>query len=528
MPTHPTHIAIGCDASKGRIDIVIKNQSGTNLAGGGGYDDTRAGHERLRKVIDDLYEANPDTTLLVGIESTGGMERNWLAFFRQERRWVKPLKIHHLNALSVSRYRESDLRQTPGDMGSAEAIATFLLERCVLRRESREEKGGSTSFYRTIRAMVAEQVHHRQRLMGLMVVTHPELVRFTHHKMPDWIYLILDRYPTALHLSRGRTETIAAIPHVGKERAKQLVAAAKESVASCTDEASAATVRLLVQSIRHLDDRIEFAKEMLVQMLGSDEQMAQRMELLTTVPVIGKWTAACLAIEIGDVSRFSGPRALVAWAGLDPVIEASGDDVVNRGISHRGNVHIRAVLFMAALNAIQHSEITRDFYQRLVARGKPRKVAIIAVMTKILRTAHAILVTGKPFDAEYAKGIAARNAALRQDARAGVPSHHPAPVACDSEAPVSRQEAKRRRLITASQAFPAVARPLVAKNTTRLDCVPDPGLELTSQSASGLLSPGRVHSRADHRRGPAAGGAQRPGHRARRAGCLEGEGTSPR
>jgi len=80
------YIAIGCDISKGRCDVVIINQSGTVLTGSGGYDDVRRDHERLRATLMDLREQYPQARILVGLESTGGLERNWLAFFRTESR----------------------------------------------------------------------------------------------------------------------------------------------------------------------------------------------------------------------------------------------------------------------------------------------------------------------------------------------------------------------------------------------------------------------------------------------------------
>src|SRR5579862_2690703 len=90
-------IAIGCDISKGRCDVAILNQSGTLLAGSGGYDDTRHDHERLRAVLLALHDKHPEIRIVVGMESTGGLERNWMAFFRTEKRWEKFAFAHKLN-----------------------------------------------------------------------------------------------------------------------------------------------------------------------------------------------------------------------------------------------------------------------------------------------------------------------------------------------------------------------------------------------------------------------------------------------
>jgi transposase len=459
----PEAIAVGCDVSKGRIDVIIRNQSGSRLPGCGAFDDTHAGHQLLRRVIDDLHERHPEAPILVGLEATGGMERNWLALFRGEKRWVKRLRVHHINVMSLSRYRQMDLRRPPGDAAAADAIAAYLLDHCLNRQPGKAVDTGPIGFYRTIRALIVEQVRNRQRLLSLLVAVHPELVRFTHTGVPNWVYLVLERYPTASHLARAREQTLAAIPHVGEDRARQLVAAAKESVASMTDAATAATIRMLVAAIRTQGDRVREAQKEMEEIIAADGngQIAQAVQLLASIPGVGTWTAVCLACEIGDISRFAGPNALVAWAGLDPVIEASGDVRIEKGISHRGNSHVRGVLFMVAMSLTLHNPVLGDFYRRLVVRGKPKRLALVALMAKLLHVAYAILVSGKPFDAEYARKKAQPKAEERQLARA-----EPTPpiassqlaVTPDSAAPVSRKEAQNRRLARKKQAAAGVPR----------------------------------------------------------------------
>lgn len=74
-------MAIALDVSKGRADVAIINQSGTVLNGSGGYDDTRAGHDRLSEVLRDLRRQHPNARLIADVEATGGYERSWVAFF---------------------------------------------------------------------------------------------------------------------------------------------------------------------------------------------------------------------------------------------------------------------------------------------------------------------------------------------------------------------------------------------------------------------------------------------------------------
>jgi transposase len=445
MPNHL--IAIGCDSSKGRIDVEIRNDHGTVLHTGA-YDDTPDGHAALRCVVDDLRERFPTATILVGIESTGGMERNWLAFFRREKRWVKRLRIFKLNASAVHAYRSSQLHRAPGDAAAARDIACFLLERCHSSTPRQEAESGPILLYRTIRTLVMERIAACQRLQTLLVACHPDLVRFCRAGIPVWVLALLQRYPTAAALARARPATVDAIPHIDADCAAELVANAKRSVASMTDPASTAAIRLLVARITHTQTCIDLAQAELQGLIAADPEspLAKAVALLDSIPGIGAWSAACLACEIGDPSRFAHDKAIIAWAGLDPIAEESGDDRHDYGISHRGNAHVRAILFPLAMTAARFNPVLAAFYNRLITtNGKTRMEATVAVMAKMLRIAFAILRTGKPFDPTH-EAARRKQADGEQAARsAGQTCQTQEPVAPQLDAPISRREAARRR-----------------------------------------------------------------------------------
>ena len=446
-------IAVGCDCSKGRIDVEIRNHHGTVLHTGI-FDDTHPDHAAMSRLVDDLRERHPEARFLVGIESTGGMERNWLAFFRREKRWVKQLRVFKLNAAAVHAFRLSRLHRAPGDAAAASDIARFLLERCATRQPEVEAESGPIVFYRTVRALSGELTATSQRLQTLLVGAQPDLVRFCRYGLPAWVLALLERYPTAALLAKAEVPAVDAIPHIDGIRAAELIENAKRSVASLTDAATAATIRLLVAHLRDTQIRIDQGQADLLKIITADPQspLAKAVDLLDSIPGIAAWTAACLACEIGDPTRFPHAKSLIAWAGLDPIAEASGDERHDYGISHRGNAHVRAVLFTSAMSGVQYNPVLKEFYHRLITEnGKTRLEAQVAVMAKLLRIAHAILLTGKPFDpAHEAKRRQQANAA--QAARAATPSATPTPPPAKLDAPISRREAKRRKNAAAPSA----------------------------------------------------------------------------
>lgn len=436
-------IAIGIDVSKGRADIAIINQSGTALGGSGGYDDTRSDHDRLSSVLHDLRRQHPEARLIAGVEATGGYERTWVAFFRREQQAGRSVVLHRLNPLAVKRFLEADLHRKVDDARAAQGIARYLLER---RRQADPQAvplDGRVVFYRTIRGLIEQRAIVRQRFQALLSSANPELVQYS-DGLPAWLLLTCRQYPTAALLARCHLKTLAAIPHVGAAKAEHLREAARTSTAALDDDGTAAAMTLLVEELLRLDARIDDLQRSLVRMMADDPRVSR----LDGIPGIGPWSAVALTLEIGDPERFADVRQLIAWAGLDPRVDTSGDQSITRGISHRGNAHLRAILFPLVMAAMQHHPVVGDFVRRKMAEGKPKKVAMVAGAAKLLRIAFALLATGKDYDPLHETHRAKPDAEHRQQRRQDSAPAAPVPPANDRAAPVSNRERRRRKART--------------------------------------------------------------------------------
>ncbi len=130
----------------------------------------------------------------------------------------------------------------------------------------------------------------------------------------------------------------------------------------------------------------------------TSETHQQQLDLLTSIPGVGWRTACQFLAEVGDIHRFATPRKLVAFAGLTPAQFVSGSSVVKRSrITKLGSSHLRKLLYMPALTAIRWDPVICAFFERLVARGKNRKAALVACMGKLLKIIHAVLTKLQPF-----------------------------------------------------------------------------------------------------------------------------------
>lgn len=139
---------------------------------------------------------------------------------------------------------------------------------------------------------------------------------------------------------------------------------------------------------------------MLLKLVKEDNQ-----ELLTRIESIvgiGRKTAVALIVLTDGFEKFDIARELCSFAGTTPIIRQSGKSIHSRArISKMGNKKLRAMLFLCSFSAKKHNKACRDLFDRMVAKGKPRKVALLAVCNKLLKQAFAIAKSGVPYNRDY-------------------------------------------------------------------------------------------------------------------------------
>ena len=159
--------------------------------------------------------------------------------------------------------------------------------------------------------------------------------------------------------------------------------------------------RAIESVIKHLELQLKKVEAKLSVL--SQEHYSDAVALLETIPSIGKKTAEQILIHTGGLSRFTDPKHLIAFAGLDPSAKESGSSVHGQScITKRGNKRLRKALYMASLSAKKCNISCKLLFDRLVANGKKKKQALIAVCNKLLRQALAIVKSKKAYDPKFA------------------------------------------------------------------------------------------------------------------------------
>lgn len=185
------------------------------------------------------------------------------------------------------------------------------------------------------------------------------------------------------YLMRRREQLV-----VTKQAASNRIAAlriTKEESADFSIGSVSREIEFLVHEIQIVDDELSALVRRSVAIKKSEA-------LLRTIPGIGRIVALTILSEIPFILSFSRAREAAAFAGLTPSLQQSGSSVRRRGnLSKAGSSTLRKQLYMAALNAVRReSPLTRS-YASMVERGKPKKVALAALMHKILRIAYGVL-----------------------------------------------------------------------------------------------------------------------------------------
>lgn len=206
------------------------------------------------------------------------------------------------------------------------------------------------------------------------------------------IHAILARYNITFPMAdlfgvKGRAHLREACEHLLRPAACHVIQDNLALIDQCNEQ------------IEVLENELEFSPE-----------QAQTIRLLKTIPGIGQIIAITLLAEIGDIQRFSSPKALCNWAGLTPRIRNS-DRVIRHGnISKKGSPYVRGAMTRAATIASRVSKRWYGVHEHLMPRcGKVG--AKVAVARRLLTVAYYIWKRNTPYQEDYGRDNPARRGA---------------------------------------------------------------------------------------------------------------------
>jgi transposase len=147
--------------------------------------------------------------------------------------------------------------------------------------------------------------------------------------------------------------------------------------------------RQLAQRLRQIAHQLAAIEAHLLSLCQEDAALAPRLAILTSIPGIAQATALSLLVEMPELGSLDQSQ-VASLAGLAPAARDSGTSRGRRTI-RGGRAHVRQALYMPALVAARFNPDLKAKYQALLGAGKPAKVALTAIMRKLIILANALL-----------------------------------------------------------------------------------------------------------------------------------------
>ena len=191
---------------------------------------------------------------------------------------------------------------------------------------------------------------------------------------------------------------LSRIRQLGKDLQRE-----RNRLEKCDFQESSSWTRTSIERlIGFITSEQKLTQQQIDQLIKQNQVLRHNQKLLCSIKGIGKLTSQWL-LPILSTQRFNNARETAAFLGLVPCHKSSGTSLKTRGrLSGRGDADLRARLYMPAVCAMTYDPTMKAFYQQLVAKGKPSKVALTAVMRKLVHICYGVIKHQTPYLENYA------------------------------------------------------------------------------------------------------------------------------
>jgi transposase len=177
-----------------------------------------------------------------------------------------------------------------------------------------------------------------------------------------------------------------------RDQLKQMIHAESCRLGTVQNEEIRAEIALHLQALRASAQNI---RSVMMRLVRQREDFNRARKLLRTIKALGDTSALTMLALLPELGRIDN-KAAAALVGVAPFTRKSGTMNAPARICG-GRAAVRNVIYMAALTASRHNPVLKPFYERLIAAGKPVKVALVAVMRRLVVFANAVLRSGQPW-----------------------------------------------------------------------------------------------------------------------------------
>ena len=337
-------------------------------------------------------------SIIIGLESTAHYGDNLVRFLIS-----KDFKVCVLNPIQTSSMRKNSIRKTKTDKVDTFVIAKTLMMQDSLRFMTLDDLDyiELKELGRFRQKLVKQRTRLKIQLTSYVDQVFPELQYFFKSGLhQNSVYALLKEAPTptavaSMHMTHlAHLLEVASHGHFGKEKARELRVLAQKSV-GVNDSSLSIQITHTIEQIELLDSQLfhtELEMANLVTCLHS---------VIMTIPGIGFINGGMILGEIGDIHRFSEPKKLLAFAGLDPSVHQSGNFQAQRTrMSKRGSKVLRYALINAAHNVVKNNATFKAYYDAKRAEGRTHYNALGHCAGKLVRVIWKMLTDEVEFNLE--------------------------------------------------------------------------------------------------------------------------------
>lgn len=388
---------LGIDIGKRSHVASLMNSEGKVLFKGFSFTNSSEGAQSL---LERLTTISPDPDqFLIGMEATG---HYWLALFSylDEQGFF----THVINPIQTDGWRKgTEIRKRKNDIIDSVLIADLI------RYGSFHETSLADETIFSLRQLT----RYRSYLVGTAGDFKRKIISVLDQVFPEYETVFskagifgkaskaaLSEFTSPDNFNDVSAEMLAeslkAASHnrVGLIKAEALKTAASQSFGiRFAQEAFTFQLRSMIDQLNFLEEQISQTEQEINQLMNS------LGSVIETIPGIGPLLGATILSEIGDIHKFSNPKKLVAYSGIDATVSQSGEfEATHNVMSKRGSPYLRKALFQAALVASRYDPVLKAFYAKKRAEGKHHLTAIGAVSRKLCYIIHAILTKNEPYE----------------------------------------------------------------------------------------------------------------------------------
>ena len=327
--------------------------------------------------------------IIIGLESTAHYGNNLVSFLV-----TKGLHVCVINPIQTATLRKNNIRKTKTDkvdtLVIAKAVALMDHPRFVTLYDIALMQLKNLGRFRM--NLVKQRSRTKIQFTAYLDQVFPELQYFfksgIHQKT---VYAILKEAPSAtriasMHLTHLKNLLVSnSHGHFKKETALELRVLAQKSVGTA-DRSLSIQITQSIAQIELLDSQLDAVESEMKDIVTSLDSV------IMTIPGIGPINGGMIIGEIGDINRFSKPRKLLAFAGLDPSVYQSGNFIAKKTkMSKRGSSALRYALMNAAHNIVKYNQTFKEYYDSKRAEGRGHYNALGHCAGKLVRIIYKML-----------------------------------------------------------------------------------------------------------------------------------------